>query len=223
MTTSGSIKKPPAFLLDGKGGGRQIAHKMRDQEPPTGETLWLQLDYTDEDAQRWLTDASEIDPIVLETLLAEDTRPRCFVHGNGLLVTLRGVNLNPGEDLAVPAHDYHLIAIVEGEGVGNKAWPQLNDYTLAATNPLFVDADSNERYDSPLDWAKQLIQDRGTEDATVADVLQQVDSSVAVQYLQLVRAAYLADAEHRVSALAINARGKHPNLVEWLRSLLGIK
>jgi len=133
------------------------------------------------------------------------------------------VDLNPGEDLAVPAHDYHLIAIVEGEGVGNKDWPQLNDYTLAATNPLFVDADSNERYDSPLDWAKQLIQDRGTEDATVADVLQQVDSSVAVQYLQLVRAAYLADAEHRVSALAINARGKHPNLVEWLRSLLGIK
>ena len=133
------------------------------------------------------------------------------------------VDLNPGEDLAVPAHDYHLIAIVEGEGVGNKAWPQLNDYTLAATNPLFVDADSNERYDSPLDWAKQLIQDRGTEDATVADVLQQIDSSVAVQYLQLVRAAYLADAEHRVRALAINARGKHPNLVEWLRSLLGIK
>ena len=98
MTTSDSIKKPPTYLLDGKGGGRQIAHKMRDQEPPTGETLWLQLDYTDEDAQRWLTDASDIDPIVLETLLAEDTRPRCFVHGNGLLVTLRGVNLNPGED-----------------------------------------------------------------------------------------------------------------------------
>jgi len=98
MTTSDSIKKPPTYLLDGKGGGRQIAHEMRDQEPPAGETLWLQLDYTDEDAQRWLTDASGIDPIVLETLLAEDTRPRCFVHGNGLLVTLRGVNLNPGED-----------------------------------------------------------------------------------------------------------------------------
>ena len=98
MTTSGSSTQPPTYLLDGKGGARQIAHEMRSQEPPAGETLWLQLDYTHEDAQRWLIDTSGIDPIVIETLLAEDTRPRCFVHDNGLLVTLRGVNLNPGED-----------------------------------------------------------------------------------------------------------------------------
>ena len=133
------------------------------------------------------------------------------------------VDLNAGIDPESPAHDYHLIAIVEGEGVGNKAWPQLNDYTLAATNPLFVDANYSNRYESPLESAKILVRDQGTDDDTVARVLREVDSSVAVQYIQLVREAYLADAERRVSALVINARVEHPNLLEWLRSLLGIK
>jgi hypothetical protein len=133
------------------------------------------------------------------------------------------VDLTPRGDLALPDHDYHLIAVIEGLGVGSKAWPQINDYTLAATNPLFVDANYSEGYEAPLEWAKTLVKERGTDDATVASVLQEIDSSVAIQYLQLVREAYLADAERRVNALGINARVKHPNLLEWLRSLLGGK
>jgi zinc transporter len=50
-------------------------------------------------AQRWLREESGLDPIICEALLAEETRPRSDSVGDGLLIILRGVNLNPG---AVP-------------------------------------------------------------------------------------------------------------------------
>lgn len=42
---------------------------------------------------------SDLDPIIIEALQAEETRPRSVLMQDGLLVTLRGVNMNPG---AVP-------------------------------------------------------------------------------------------------------------------------
>jgi zinc transporter len=47
---------------------------------------------------RWVREGSGVDDVVAEAILAPETRPRCLVHGNGLLVMLRGVNLNPGAD-----------------------------------------------------------------------------------------------------------------------------
>jgi len=44
----------------------------------------------------WIKTA--VDPIVAEALTREDTRPRCSPHGDGLIVILRGVNLNPNSD-----------------------------------------------------------------------------------------------------------------------------
>ncbi|MFD1510859.1 zinc transporter ZntB [Lacimonas salitolerans] len=39
-----------------------------------------------------------LDEVVVHALTAQDTRPRCTVHGDGVLLLLRGVNLNPGAD-----------------------------------------------------------------------------------------------------------------------------
>ena len=36
--------------------------------------------------------------MLVEALLSEETRPRSTVIGKGALLTLRGVNHNPGED-----------------------------------------------------------------------------------------------------------------------------
>ncbi|TMV36229.1 zinc transporter ZntB, partial [Thioclava sp. BHET1] len=41
---------------------------------------------------------SWLDPLALRALLAEETRPRATPTGEGVLVVLRGVNMNPGED-----------------------------------------------------------------------------------------------------------------------------
>ena len=47
---------------------------------------------------RWVREASGVEAVVAEAILAPETRPRSLVLGDGLLVILRGVNLNPGAD-----------------------------------------------------------------------------------------------------------------------------
>lgn len=87
-----------AYLLDGAGGGQPldwpaIAGWRRGQG-----TLWVHMDYTAAQARQWVTGEGGFDEIVSTALLAEETRPRCLPMGEGLLVTLRGVNLNPDAD-----------------------------------------------------------------------------------------------------------------------------
>jgi zinc transporter len=40
----------------------------------------------------------DLDSYVLEALTAAESRPRCTVHGDGVILNLRGVNLNEGAD-----------------------------------------------------------------------------------------------------------------------------
>ncbi|SHJ82613.1 zinc transporter [Malonomonas rubra DSM 5091] len=87
-----------AFLFDGKGGGKIFDWpEVRNCSAGQG-TLWMHLDYKVDETHQWLEEESGLEPIVLEALLAEDTRPRCISYPCGMLVILRGVNLNPGAD-----------------------------------------------------------------------------------------------------------------------------
>lgn len=87
-----------AFALDGKGGGRKLDFEgVRKWQPKDG-TLWVHLDYTGKASKHWLSHESGIDPVIVESLTTEETRPRSLVHKGGMLVILRGVNLNPGAD-----------------------------------------------------------------------------------------------------------------------------
>lgn len=64
--------------------------------------VWVHLDRTKERAQQWLRDGAGLDPLAAHSLLAEETRPRVqrFSEsgGGGLVVILRGVNLNEGAE-----------------------------------------------------------------------------------------------------------------------------
>ena len=93
-----------AYRLDGNGGGQEVGGTRRD-EPGASDAilsaeglLWLHLDHEDPATRRWFEEESGIDPVVYEALLADETRPRSFARRDGLLVILRGVNLNPGSD-----------------------------------------------------------------------------------------------------------------------------
>ena len=87
-----------AFLLDGQGGGRLLSWQEAQSWQPGQGLLWLHFNYTEEDARQWLREGSGLDPLVTDALLAEDTRPRAAALRNGLLLSLRGVNHNPGAD-----------------------------------------------------------------------------------------------------------------------------
>ena len=87
-----------AYQLDGKGGGRPLDWKaVRDWQQHDGP-IWVHLDFTDSGAQHLLLEESGLDRIVAEAMIADETRPRCEVIGNNMLISLRGVNTNPGAD-----------------------------------------------------------------------------------------------------------------------------
>lgn len=87
-----------AFVLDGSGGGTQLELDGVHKWSPEEGTLWVHMDYTGSAAREWLHNSSGIEPVMVEALTAEETRPRSLVHKGGMLVILRGVNLNPGTD-----------------------------------------------------------------------------------------------------------------------------
>jgi zinc transporter len=87
-----------AFTLDGSGGGQVLNWDAIKEWSHEKGVLWIHLDYTGYAAKDWLYDDSEIDPVILDALTAEETRPRSLVHKNGMLIILRGVNLNPNTD-----------------------------------------------------------------------------------------------------------------------------
>jgi zinc transporter len=65
---------------------------------PLDVPMWMHLDRASDRAREWLRSRSGLDPLVVEALLAEETRPRVAPFGDGLLVILRGVNPNAGAD-----------------------------------------------------------------------------------------------------------------------------
>jgi zinc transporter len=66
--------------------------------PHPDAPLWIHLDRTKARAQRWLRDNAGLAASSDSALLAEETRPRGDATDEGLLVILRGVNLNPGAE-----------------------------------------------------------------------------------------------------------------------------
>lgn len=88
-----------ALLLDGKGGAKTLDIAEIGQWQPDHGNLWLHFDYSVAAARDWILNQSQLDPIVSEALLTEETRPRTTSIEEGLLMALRGVNLNPGSEL----------------------------------------------------------------------------------------------------------------------------
>jgi len=65
---------------------------------PDQGPLWVHLDFAEDGAKTWLNQKSGIDPVLVRGIVAMDARPRVEASNDALLVSLRGVNLNPGAD-----------------------------------------------------------------------------------------------------------------------------
>jgi len=87
-----------AYQFDGEGNAQAVNWPDLRLGDRAGGWLWVHLDRGAPEARQWLSEADGLDPLVRDALLEEEVRPRCSVTSNGLLLILRGVNLNPGAD-----------------------------------------------------------------------------------------------------------------------------
>jgi len=88
-----------SLALDGKGGGQDLTWEQIEL-PRSADSgpIWVHIDYSSERARKWLSSQRGADDNVCSALLSEDTRPSVREHEDGLLVNMRGVNLNPGSE-----------------------------------------------------------------------------------------------------------------------------
>ena len=84
-----------AIVLDGRGGASALGFDQIDDWSPEDGTLWIHLDYWCADSVAWLRERSGIDAIHVESLLYAESRPRIVHLPGAMLLSLRGVNLNP--------------------------------------------------------------------------------------------------------------------------------
>ncbi|MEH6700859.1 zinc transporter ZntB [Parasphingorhabdus sp.] len=85
-------------ILDGKGGGKLCNWAEIEATDTANAPLWLHLDNVSDRAETWLREKSGIPAPVVGALLAKESRPRSLRVDDGLLVILRGVNLNEGAE-----------------------------------------------------------------------------------------------------------------------------
>ncbi len=94
-TPSGLIH---ALLLDGTGGASNYPWDSVGNWTTEKGCLWLHFDFEEPDVVAWLEQESGLNDIAFHSLINAETRPRVLNRGDNLLITVRGINQNPGED-----------------------------------------------------------------------------------------------------------------------------
>jgi zinc transporter len=87
-----------AFILDRQGSGTSADEALVESWSADQGLLWVHLDINNNGAREWLRRRQDIDDVIMDALLASETRPRSVPTDHGQLLVLRGVNLNPGSD-----------------------------------------------------------------------------------------------------------------------------
>jgi zinc transporter len=88
-----------SYAFDGAGGAQSIDASDISKRIEADDIAWVHLDATHPSTRVWLEkEISYLDPYISEALLAEETSPRLTQIGNGVLLILRGANLNDNAD-----------------------------------------------------------------------------------------------------------------------------
>lgn len=84
-----------AYRIDGKGGAEALKEDDLSQAVADNTLTWVHLDVAVSATRDWLQkELTFLDGIIVDALLAEETRPRITEFKDGALMILRGVNLN---------------------------------------------------------------------------------------------------------------------------------
>ncbi|MEP1740855.1 MAG: zinc transporter ZntB [Kangiellaceae bacterium] len=86
------------YYLNGENKGVEIRSDQLPENLDSADSMWLHFNYRHQMTQDWIRKQEVLGDFVVNALLDEETRPRASIMRNGVLISLRGVNLNPGAD-----------------------------------------------------------------------------------------------------------------------------
>lgn len=84
-----------AYSFDSDGNATKLNKKMVAEELESKGLSWVHLDANSSVTAKWLQQkVGYLDHLIIDALIAEETRPRVMEFESGLLIILRGINLN---------------------------------------------------------------------------------------------------------------------------------
>ena len=116
-----------------------------------------------------------------------------------------------------PIHDAHLVCVVLGDGITHPSWKTDEDFTLAATNPIFLDANGDGQYSSPRATARQLLAKVGTSLNARWEAVENADDALAVQMVSLMAESSSAEDLPAIEQRIAKASRDRPCFKEFLR------
>lgn len=87
-----------AFLLNGQGGAKSLTWEELELWKPEDGQLWLHFAYNHATVKTWFLKKSGLDRATVSAMTSDESRPRSVVSEQGLLLFVRAVNLNPGQE-----------------------------------------------------------------------------------------------------------------------------
>ena len=87
-----------ALLLDGSGSARELSDDEVYSWKAADGVLWVDFNQSSRKAREWLLKDSGVDRGVASILMEGETRPRSLPEAGGLVVIMRGINMNPGAE-----------------------------------------------------------------------------------------------------------------------------
>lgn len=88
-----------AYELGETGESRVLdTSNSHDMTEPKRGFRWLHMCSLHDETRKFLENETEIDPIIIDAMLADETRPRALLKDDGMLIILRAMNLNDGQD-----------------------------------------------------------------------------------------------------------------------------
>ncbi len=86
-----------ARTIEADGTSRVLEGESIARTIESDNLAWVHLNALHQETRSWLqAHITYLDPIILDALLAEETRPRVTEYGDGVMLILRGMNLNEG-------------------------------------------------------------------------------------------------------------------------------
>lgn len=115
-----------------------------------------------------------------------------------------------------PEHDAWLVAVALGSGSGGPWWPMQQDYSLGATNPVFLDGDGDGAWSSPRQTAETLAGRWSGDASALVALLRTVDDATAIHVIDVAR---VKDAWSAATAATVAAAvGDRTSVVAFLRA-----
>lgn len=119
------------------------------------------------------------------------------------------LSTNVNFKVSIPRHDAYVVCVAYGDGVKDPAWKTMADFTLAVTNPIFIDADGDSKYTNPRETALNLLSKVQTlTTSSLEKSLENLDPAIAVQLLSEAKLRVAAGDLDKVHALLHEATQK---------------